>query len=58
MYMFTQCSRQLGSFPPTLMFQAQITGKRSCVPYRVRFPVDTELFLQETSFAALPAPRS
>lgn len=38
MYMFTQCSRQLGSFPPTLMFQAQIKGKCSPVPYRAQIP--------------------
>lgn len=38
MYMFTQCSRQLGSFPPTLMFQAQIKGKCSPVPYRAHIP--------------------
>lgn len=58
MYMFTQCSRQLGDFPPTLMFQAQIKGKYSPVRYRVHFPIYAELFLQKTRFSALAVPRS
>lgn len=58
MYMFTQCSRQLGYFPLPLMLEAQIKGKYSLLPYRVTFPIDTKLFLQKTRFSALPVPRS
>lgn len=45
MYMFTQCSRQLGFFfSSTRMFQAQIKGKYSLAPYIVHFPISVKLF--------------
>lgn len=58
MYMFTQCSRQLGFFPPTLMFRAQIKGKYSLALYTVHFPIYVKSFLQEIRFSALIVPRS
>ena len=42
MYMFTQCQRQLGYSPLTLMFQAQIKEKRPLTPYRLCAPIDTK----------------
>lgn len=47
-----------GTSPPTLVSQAQITGKRSLVPRRVRAAVDAKSLLQETRLAALTVPGS